>query len=39
MGSSVVPDPSDTADFTNAQRGWIKSLIPYTISKANGDPY
>lgn len=37
MDSSIVPDPSDTADFTNAQRGLIKSLLPCTIYKANGD--
>ena len=37
MGSSIVPDPSDTVDFTNAQRGLIESLQPCTIYKANGD--
>ena len=37
MDSSIVPDPSDTADFTNAQRGLIKPLLPCTIYKDNGD--
>jgi alkyl sulfatase BDS1-like metallo-beta-lactamase superfamily hydrolase len=33
----MVPDHNDTADFTNARRGLIKSLLPCTIYKANGD--
>lgn len=37
MGSSIVPDPSDTVDFTNAQRGLVKALLPCTITTANGD--
>ena len=36
MGSAVVPDPSDTTDFTNAQRGLIESLNPCTIYMADG---
>ena len=38
MGPSAVPDPSDTADFSNAQRGLIESLNPCTIYPDNCDP-